>query len=259
MRHQTGEEGRYCRKGGGGGGGGGGSKTPDGVEVRFQGAYLGWSSVCTICLEALISDDSMVDGSSSLLSFPENRQFPVENSRSRQIALSVLPCDHVFHSSCATQWLTKFNGTCPMCKRPALRQAPLLPRGEEEASRHCGAWFRQHLFAAARGLGTAGGSDSLDSETQRTESRGRLQSRGSSAVHQADGGAVEFGAASGERSHDNTRRAQWATAALELAPLLPRGMISGGGRGTGSELPQQHSSYGGAAVEEAQNGDAAPG
>lgn len=35
--------------------------------------------------------------------------------------LALLPCGHVFHGPCSREWLTKFNGTCPLCKLPAVR------------------------------------------------------------------------------------------------------------------------------------------
>mmetsp|Transcript_33999 Transcript_33999/g.39986 ORF Transcript_33999/g.39986 Transcript_33999/m.39986 type:complete len:216 (+) Transcript_33999:380-1027(+) len=34
--------------------------------------------------------------------------------------INILPCFHQFHASCIGEWLTKWNGTCPLCKEPAL-------------------------------------------------------------------------------------------------------------------------------------------
>ena len=53
---------------------------------------------CTICKEKYESDSSVI----------------------------VLPCKHVFHKECITQWLTNYHHKCPLCRQPCGDHTALL-------------------------------------------------------------------------------------------------------------------------------------
>jgi hypothetical protein len=48
----------------------------------------------------------------------------------------VLPCGHQFHIPCIDRWLTKYQPTCPLCKKDVRgEEIPRLEAGEEEGLR----------------------------------------------------------------------------------------------------------------------------
>jgi Ring finger domain len=51
-------------------------------------------------------------------------------------SLTVLPCDHKFHTSCITPWLTERQSKCPLCKFDVLRHVRNQSSGDDDADRN---------------------------------------------------------------------------------------------------------------------------
>jgi len=89
---------------------------------RLDGStpYSSQNALCAICLDPIYSTHP---------SSPPPQNTTKSSCSSR---LALLPCGHVFHGDCSREWLTKFNGTCPLCKLPAVHHGG-MPVGSQRA------------------------------------------------------------------------------------------------------------------------------
>jgi hypothetical protein len=90
----------------------------DGVRFSSQNA------LCAICL-----DQIDFGCPSSIPPQSVAKSADARNKSNCPPRLALLPCGHVFHGDCSREWLTKFNGTCPLCKLPAVRGSSPASRG----------------------------------------------------------------------------------------------------------------------------------
>ena len=44
---------------------------------------------CSVCMDELVKDNEVI----------------------------ILPCEHIFHTNCIEEWLSKYNYNCPVCKK----------------------------------------------------------------------------------------------------------------------------------------------